>query len=86
MNKKHPLRIAIKINQNNFWLIEALQKEAVRQNRTVNNLIETILIEYFEENKATNEQVDFSDTSDRVESSQPIRYSTSQTSSKSSGA
>jgi hypothetical protein len=45
--KKHVSRLALKISKGNLWLVEELQAEAVRQNRTVNNLVETILLEYF---------------------------------------
>lgn len=67
--KKHPLRFSVKISQTNLWLMKALQREAVRQNRTVNNLIETILIKHFATKNVTNEQANLSDTSDRIESS-----------------
>ena len=41
-------RISLKLTDKNDWLIEALEKERIEQNRpSTNNMVETILVSYF---------------------------------------
>ena len=41
-------RISIKLTDKNDWLLDALEKERVSQNRpSTNNMVETILVSYF---------------------------------------
>ena len=41
-------RISIKLTDKNDWLLDALEKERVLQNRpSTNNMVETILVSYF---------------------------------------
>ncbi len=44
-------RISLKLTDKNDWLIEAIEKERVKQNRpSTNNTIENILVSYFKDN------------------------------------
>lgn len=41
-------RISLKLSNENDWIIEALEKERKKQNRpSKNNMVETILVDYF---------------------------------------
>lgn len=41
-------RISIKLTDKNDWLLDALEKERLSQNRpSTNNMVETILVSYF---------------------------------------
>ena len=41
-------RISLKLTDKNDWLIEALEKARIEQNRpSTNNMVETILVSYF---------------------------------------
>jgi hypothetical protein len=41
-------RISLKLTDKNDWLIEAIEKARIEQNRpSTNNMIETILVAYF---------------------------------------
>ena len=41
-------RISLKLTDKNDWLIEAIEKARIEQNRpSVNNMVETILVSYF---------------------------------------
>ena len=56
-------RISLKLTDKNDWLVEAINKEIEETNRpSFNNMVETILVEYFEERgqkiKTSNENVD----------------------------
>ena len=56
-------RISLKLADKNDWLVDKLNEEKERQNRpSFNNMVETILVEYFEERgqkiKTSNENVD----------------------------
>jgi len=56
-------RISLKLTDKNDWLVDKLNEEKESQNRpSFNNMIETILVEYFEEReqkiKTSNENVD----------------------------
>lgn len=43
-------RISLKLTDKNDWLVDKLNKEKEKQNRpSFNNMVETILVEYFEE-------------------------------------
>lgn len=43
-------RISLKLTDKNDWLVDKLNEEKERQNRpSFNNMVETILVEYFEE-------------------------------------
>jgi len=43
-------RISLKLSNENDWLIESIEQERKKQNRpSQNNMIETILVSYFEE-------------------------------------
>lgn len=43
-------RISLKLTDKNDWLVEKLNEEKEKQNRpSFNNMVETILVEYFEE-------------------------------------
>lgn len=43
-------RISLKLSNENDWLIDAIEQERKKQNRpSQNNMIETILVSYFEE-------------------------------------
>jgi len=43
-------RISLKLSNENDWLIESIEQERKNQNRpSQNNMIETILVSYFEE-------------------------------------
>ena len=45
-------RISIKLSNENDWLVESIKSEKKKQNRpSVNNVIETILVEYFKAKK-----------------------------------
>lgn len=45
-------RISIKLTDKNDWLLDALEKERVIQNRpSTNNMVETILVSYFKKGK-----------------------------------
>lgn len=56
-------RISLKLTDKNDWLVDKLNKEKEKQNRpSFNNMVETILVEYFEERgqkiKTANENID----------------------------
>lgn len=56
-------RISLKLSNENDWLIESIEQERKKQNRpSQNNMIETILVSYFEERgqkiKTSNENID----------------------------
>ena len=56
-------RISLKLTDKNDWLVDKLNEEKERQNRpSFNNMVETILVEYFEERgqkiKTVTENVD----------------------------
>ncbi len=56
-------RISLKLTDKNDWLVDKLNEEKERQNRpSFNNMVETILVEYFEERgekiKTATENVD----------------------------
>jgi len=56
-------RISLKLTDKNDWLVDKLNEEKERQNRpSFNNMVETILVEYFEERgqqiKTANENAD----------------------------
>ena len=56
-------RISLKLTDKNDWLVDKLNKEKEKQNRpSFNNMVETILVEYFEERgqkiKTATENVD----------------------------
>ncbi len=56
-------RISLKLTDKNGWLVDKLNEEKEKQNRpSFNNMVETILVEYFEERgqkiKTSNENVD----------------------------
>ena len=56
-------RISLKLTDKNDWLVDKLNEEKERQNRpSFNNMVETILVEYFEERgqkiKTANDNVD----------------------------
>lgn len=56
-------RISLKLTDKNDWLVDKLNEEKERQNRpSFNNMVETILVEYFEERgqkiKTTNKNAD----------------------------
>lgn len=56
-------RISLKLTDKNDWLVDKINEEKEKQNRpSFNNMVETILIEYFEERgqkiKTANENVD----------------------------
>lgn len=41
-------RISLKLTDKNDWLLDAIEKERVAQNRpSTNNMVETILVSYF---------------------------------------
>ncbi len=43
-------RISLKLSNENDWLIESIEQERKKQNRpSQNNMIETILVSFFEE-------------------------------------
>lgn len=43
-------RISLKLTDKNDWLVDKLNEEKEKQNRpSFNNMVETILVEYFEE-------------------------------------
>jgi hypothetical protein len=43
-------RISLKLTDKNDWLIEAIERERIKQNRpSTNNMVETILVSYFME-------------------------------------
>jgi len=43
-------RISLKLTDKNDWLVDKINEEKERQNRpSFNNMVETILVEYFEE-------------------------------------
>jgi len=43
-------RISLKLSNENDWLIESIKQEQKKQNRpSQNNMIETILVSFFEE-------------------------------------
>ena len=43
-------RISLKLRNENDWLIESIEQERKKQNRpSQNNMIETILVSFFEE-------------------------------------
>ena len=45
-------RISIKLTDKNDWLLDALEKERVSQNRpSTNNMVETILVSYFKKGR-----------------------------------
>ncbi len=45
-------RISVKLSNENDWLLDALKKEQKKTNRpSVNNTIETILVNYFKHQK-----------------------------------
>lgn len=55
-------RISLKLTDKNDWLVDKLNKEKEKQNRpSFNNMVETILVENFEERgqkiKTANENV-----------------------------
>lgn len=52
-------RISIKLTDKNDWLLDALEKERVSQNRpSTNNMVETILVSYFKNREGkTNKNV-----------------------------
>lgn len=52
-------RISLKLTDKNDWLVEKITEEKERQNRpSFNNMVETILVEYFEKlQKKTNEKM-----------------------------
>lgn len=55
-------RISLKLTDKNDWLVDKLNEEKEKQNRpSFNNMVETILVEYFEERgqkiKTANENV-----------------------------
>lgn len=48
-------RISLKLSNENDWLIESIEQERKKQNRpSKNNMIETILVSYFEERRQKN--------------------------------
>ena len=56
-------RISLKLTDKNDWLVDRLNEEKEKQNRpSFNNMVETILVEYFEERgqkiKTATENVD----------------------------
>lgn len=56
-------RISLKLTDKNDWLVDKLNEEKEKQNRpSFNNMVETILVEYFEERgqkiKTANDNVD----------------------------
>jgi hypothetical protein len=56
-------RISLKLTDKNDWLVDKLNEEKEKQNRpSFNNMVETILVEYFEERgqkiKTVTENVD----------------------------
>ncbi|HSH50959.1 MAG TPA: hypothetical protein VK982_04465 [Bacteroidales bacterium] len=56
-------RISLKLTDKNDWLVDKLNEEKEKQNRpSFNNMVETILVEYFEERgqkiKTATENVD----------------------------
>ena len=56
-------RISLKLTDKNDWLVDKLNKEKEKQNiPSFNNMVETILVEYFEERgqkiKTANENID----------------------------
>ena len=56
-------RISLKLTDKHDWLVNKLNEEKERQNRpSFNNMVETILVEYFEERgqkiKTSNDNVD----------------------------
>ena len=56
-------RISLKLTDKNDWLVAKITEEKERQNRpSFNNMVETILVEYFEERgqkiKTANDNVD----------------------------
>jgi hypothetical protein len=41
-------RISLKLTDKNDWLVEAIERARIEQNRpSVNNMVETILVSYF---------------------------------------
>lgn len=57
-------RISLKLTDKNDWLVDKLNEEKEKQNRpSFNNMVETILVEYFEERgqkiKTVTENVDY---------------------------
>ena len=43
-------RISLKLTDKNDWLVDKITEEKEKQNRpSFNNMVETILVEYFEE-------------------------------------
>lgn len=49
-------RISIKLTDKNDWLLDALEKERVSQNRpSTNNMVETILVSYFKKGEGKKE-------------------------------
>jgi hypothetical protein len=56
-------RISLKLTDKNDWLVDKLNEEKEKQNRpSFNNMVETILVEYFEKRgqkiKTATENVD----------------------------
>ncbi len=56
-------RISLKLTDKNDWLVDKITEEKEKQNRpSFNNMVETILVEYFEEHgekiKTANENAD----------------------------
>lgn len=50
-------RISLKLSNENDWLIEAIEQERKKQNRpSQNNMIETILVSFFEERGQKNKK------------------------------
>ena len=51
-------RISLKLTDKNDWLIEALEKARIEQNRpSTNNMVETILVSYFKAKEEKNKNV-----------------------------
>lgn len=50
-------RISLKLSNENDWLIEAIEQERKKQNRpSQNNMIETILVSFFDERGQKNKK------------------------------
>ena len=51
-------RLSLKFTDKNDWLVGAIEKEMIKQNRpSVNNTVETILVKYFKEEAEKNKNI-----------------------------
>ncbi len=50
-------RISLKLSNENDWLVDAIEQERKKQNRpSQNNMVETILVSFFEERGQKNKK------------------------------